>query len=245
MIRSDGRSPQQLRPIKITKDYIKYAEGSCLIQFGDTHVICTATVEESVPPFLKNSGTGWVTAEYGMLPRSCATRVVRDKASGRHQEIQRLIGRSLRSVVDMRLLGERTIKIDCDVIQADGGTRTAAITGGFVALVDALSRLKKKAWINSVPVSHYVAAISVGIRENTILLDLNFEEDSKADMDMNVVMLDSGDFVEIQGTAEGQPFSKGQADRLIELASQGIKELFSIQKNALNQWNSPPLSPRG
>ena len=233
MIRNDGRSPDKLRNIKVTKDFTKYAEGSCLIEFGDTRVVCTATVEESVPPFLKNSGTGWVTAEYGMLPRSCNTRVPREKTSGRNHEIQRLIGRALRGVVDMNRLGERTIKIDCDVIQADGGTRTASITGGFIALADSLVKIKKKALISQVPITNYVAAISVGILKGDLLLDLNFEEDSKADMDMNVVMLNNDHFVEIQGTAEGKSFSKSQADALLELAQKGIKELFTIQRNSL------------
>ena len=233
MIRNDGRSPDKLRNIKVTKDFTKYAEGSCLIEFGDTRVVCTATVEENVPPFLKNSGTGWVTAEYGMLPRSCNTRVPREKTSGRNHEIQRLIGRALRGVVDMNRLGERTIKIDCDVIQADGGTRTASITGGFIALADSLVKIKKRALISQVPITNYVAAISVGILKGDLLLDLNFEEDSKADMDMNVVMLNNDHFVEIQGTAEGRSFSKSQADALLELAQKGIKELFTIQKNSL------------
>ncbi len=237
MTRNDGRAPDKLRPIKITKNYTKYAEGSCLIEFGDTRVICTASVEEAVPPFLKGSGSGWVTAEYGMLPRSCSTRVAREKStSGRSQEIQRLVGRSLRSVIDMNLMGERTVKIDCDVIQADGGTRTASITGGFVALVDAFVKLNRLGVLTGVPVNSYVAAVSVGILKETLLLDLNFEEDSKADADMNIVMLKSGDFVEIQGTAEGKPFSKTQADGLINLAQKGIRELFEVQKSVLANW---------
>ena len=208
-----------------------------MIEFGDTRVICTASVEEAVPPFLKGTATGWVTAEYGMLPRSCSTRVAREKSSsGRSQEIQRLVGRSLRSVVDMNLMGERTIKIDCDVIQADGGTRTASITGGFVALVDAFVKLNRLGVLTGVPVNSYVAAVSVGILKETLLLDLNFEEDSKADADMNIVMLKSGDFVEIQGTAEGKPFSKTQADGLISLAQKGIRELFEVQKCVLTNW---------
>jgi ribonuclease PH len=234
MTRNDGRADNKLRPVKFTKDYTKYAEGSCLVEFGDTRVICTATIEENVPPFLKNSGTGWVTAEYGMLPRSCETRIARDKPSGRRFEIQRLIGRSLRSVIDMKMLGERTVKIDCDVIQADGGTRTAAITGGFVALADALLDLKKQGVFSRVPLRDYVAAISVGIHGNDLLLDLNYAEDSKAEMDMNVVMLGSGNFVEIQGTAEGEPFSKSQADQCLELARKGIEDLIVLQKQTLN-----------
>ncbi len=235
MPRIDGRTPNQLRKIKVTKNYTKYAEGSCLIEFGDTRVLCTATVEEGVPTFLKNSGTGWVTAEYGMLPRSSTTRIPRerDKTSGRTHEIQRLIGRSLRAVVDMAKLGERTIKIDCDVIQADGGTRTASITGGFIALAEALIKIKKDGKIEEVPMNDYIAAVSVGIYNGQILLDLNYEEDSKAEMDMNVVMVGCGDFVEIQGTAERKPFSKAQADELLKLAKKGIYQLFEIQKKNL------------
>jgi ribonuclease PH len=236
MSRPDGRRNNQLRKIKVTKNYIKHPEGSCLIEFGDTKVICTASVEEGVPPHLKGSGNGWVTAEYGMLPRSVNTRIRRDKAatSGRTQEIQRLIGRSLRAVVDMTKLGERTIKIDCDVIQADGGTRTASITGGFVALGLALSKMKKENTIEEIPLRDYVAAISVGVSKGQPVLDLNYEEDSKAEMDMNVVMVGAGEFVEIQGTAEGKPFSKTQSDKLLTLAQKGIKELFLIQRKHLN-----------
>jgi len=233
MARIDGRNPNQLREVKITKDYMKHAEGSCLIEFGETRVICTATVEENVPPFLVNSQTGWVTAEYGMLPRSCNTRIRRDKMSGRTQEIQRLIGRSLRSVVNMKTLGERTIKIDCDVIQADGGTRTASITGGYIALYLALLKIKNQGKIKKMPLNDFVAAISVGIFKDDLLLDLNYEEDSKAEMDMNVVMVGQGNFVEVQGTAEGQPFSKDQMDELMELARGGIEELIIIQKQNL------------
>jgi len=233
MQRKDGRSPDKLRKVKITKNFTKYAEGSCLIEFGDTRVICTASVEEHVPPFLKNSGTGWVTAEYGMLPRSCESRIQRDRPSGRKYEIQRLIGRALRSVIDMKKIGERTIKIDCDVIQADGGTRTAAITGGFVALVDAILKIKKESRITSIPISNYVAAVSVGIYNNELLLDLNYEEDSNAAMDMNIVMLDNEEFVEVQGTAEGQTFSKPQIDKLLVLADGGIKKLIELQKEVL------------
>lgn len=242
MLRPDNRGADQLRKVKVTQNYTKYAEGSCLIEFGDTRVICTASVEDSVPPFLRNSGTGWVTAEYGMLPRSCDTRLSREKAagSGRTFEIQRLIGRALRGVVDMKKIGERTIKIDCDVIQADGGTRTAAITGGFIALGDALLKLKKRGLLSSIPLIDYVAAVSVGILEGKQLLDLSYAEDSKADMDMNVVMVGKGSFVEIQGTAEGKTFSKQEVDQLLVLAEKGIKELFVIQKAAL-----PQLSPAG
>ena len=189
MKRNDGRTSDQLRPIKVTKDYIKHAEGSCLIEFGETRVICTASVEDNVPPFLRNSGKGWVTAEYGMLPRSCTTRLRRDKAagSGRTQEIQRLIGRSLRGIINLDKLGERTIKIDCDVVQADGGTRTASITGGFIALALALKKIKKEGLIKDIPLIDFVAAISAGIYGNDLLLDLNYKEDSNAEMDMNVL----------------------------------------------------------
>lgn len=235
MTRIDGRGSDKLREIKITKDYIKHAEGSCLIECGETRVICTASVEENVPPFLKNTGTGWVTAEYGMLPRSCATRIQREKTSGRTMEIQRLIGRSLRAVIDTKKLGERTVKIDCDVIQADGGTRTTSITGGFIALGLALMKIKKARLISQIPLTDYVAAVSVGIFQEKLLLDLNYEEDSKADMDMNVVMVGQGKFVEIQGTAEHNPFSKHQMDQLLELAKGGIEELFKIQKEHL-KW---------
>jgi len=238
MKRSEGRSSNELRKVKVTKNYTKHAEGSCLIEFGDTRVICTASVEESVPPFLRNTGTGWVTAEYGMLPRSTNTRIRRDKAanSGRTQEIQRLIGRSLRGVVNMDQLGERTIKIDCDVIQADGGTRTASITGGFIALVLALKKIQKEGLIKKVPVTDYVAAISVGIYKDDLLLDLDYEEDSNAEMDMNVVMVSGGKFIEVQGTAEGKAFSKNEMDQLLELAKDGVKELIAIQKKNVGQW---------
>jgi len=238
MKRSEGRSSNELRKVKVTKNYTKHAEGSCLIEFGDTRVICTASVEESVPPFLRNTGTGWVTAEYGMLPRSTNTRIRRDKAanSGRTQEIQRLIGRSLRGVVNRDQLGERTIKIDCDVIQADGGTRTASITGGFIALVLALKKIQKEGLIKKVPVTDYVAAISVGIYKDDLLLDLDYEEDSNAEMDMNVVMVSGGKFIEVQGTAEGKAFSKNEMDQLLDLAKDGIKELIAIQKKNVGQW---------
>lgn len=234
MIRHDGRGLDKLRKIKITRNYLKYAEGSCLIEFGETKVVCSATVEEMVPLFLRNSGTGWITAEYGMLPRSCQSRVGRDKNSGRTFEIQRLIGRSLRSAIDLKKLGERTLKIDCDVIQADGGTRTASITGGFVALADAMIKIKKDGLVDRIPIRDYVAAVSVGIKDDEFLLDLNYNEDSKIDMDMNIVMLGSGKIVEIQGTAEGKPFSKNQLDHLLKLAQKGIEDLIEIQKKTLN-----------
>jgi ribonuclease PH len=233
MTRPDGRRPDQLRRIKVTKNYLKHAEGSCLIEFGETKVICSASVEEGVPPFLKGSGKGWVTAEYGMLPRSCTSRIRREKASGRTEEIQRLIGRSLRSVVEMDKLGERTIKIDCDVLQGDGGTRTASITGGFIALADAILWMKKKNLFEGVPLKDYVAAISVGVFQGKPVLDLNYAEDSKADVDMNVVMVGAGEFVEVQGTGEGGTFSKSQADALLKLAQKGIQELILVQKKAL------------
>ncbi len=238
MKRNDGRLPDELRKIKITKDYTKHAEGACLIEFGETRVICTASVEENVPPFLRNTGQGWVTAEYGMLPRSCTTRMRRDKAanSGRTQEIQRLIGRSLRGVVDLGKLGERTVKIDCDVIQADGGTRTAAITGGFICLVLALKKIKKMGHIKNIPIKDYIAAISVGIYKENLLLDLDYTEDSDAQMDMNVVMVGKGKFIEVQGTAEGAAFSKNELDELLDLAKKGIKDLIAIQKKCVGQW---------
>jgi len=233
VIRSDGRGQDKLRKVAITRDYIKYAEGSCLIELGNTRVICTATVEESVPPFLKGSGTSWVTAEYGMLPRSCKTRIQRGKDSGRSYEIQRLIGRSLRAITDMNQFGERTIWIDCDVIQADGGTRTASITGSFIALVDALHKLKKGGFITKMPIRDFVAATSVGILGANLLLDLTYEEDSKAEVDMNIVMTGKGEFIEIQGTSERKTFNKEQMDKLLTLAKKGIEELIDVQRNLL------------
>lgn len=236
-MREDGRNYNELRPVKITRHYIKYAEGSVLIETGDTKVICTATVEEKVPPFKKDTGEGWITAEYSMLPRSTQTRNPRDisklKQSSRSQEIQRLIGRSLRNVVDLKLLGERQITIDCDVIQADGGTRTASITGAFVALVDACRKLMDDGIINENPVRDYVAATSVGIVNGRILLDLCYSEDSHADVDMNVVMTGTGEFIEIQATGEQTSFTKAQLDELLELASGGITRLINIQKQVL------------
>jgi len=230
MVRLDGRGLDKIRKVTITRNYIKYPEGSCLIELGNTKVICTASVEETVPPFLRNSGTGWVTAEYGMLPRSCGSRIQRGKDSGRTYEIQRLIGRSLRSVTEMKYLGERTIWVDCDVIQGDGGTRTASITGSFVALVDALQKLKKDGKIDRVPVQDYIAATSVGILNDNMILDLCYEEDSKAEVDMNVIMTGKGEFIEVQGTAERKPFSKEKMDIMLDLAKKGIEELFSIQR---------------
>jgi ribonuclease PH len=237
MKRSDGRGPQTLRPVKITRNYLKHAEGSVLIEMGDTKVICTASVEERVPPFLRNTGKGWVTAEYSMLPRSTHTRTTRDsttgRASGRSYEIQRLIGRSLRSVTDLRGFGERSVWIDCDVIQADGGTRAASITGAYVALVDAFRKMVKDGLIERAPIKDSVAAISVGKVDGTVLLDLNYEEDSKAEVDMNVVMTGQGKFVEIQGTAEEEAFTKKEMDGLTRLAQKGIGELTKIQKKSL------------
>jgi len=233
MRRSDNRKDNQLRKVVMKKNYVRNALGSCLISFGKTRVLCAATVEESVPPFLKNSGTGWVTAEYGMLPASCSDRIRRNNPSGRIYEIQRLIGRSLRSAVDMALLGERTVRIDCDVIDADGGTRTAAVTGGFVALALALKDLKQRQVLSRIPLRDYVAAVSVGLMGNRMLLDLKYDEDVRADMDMNVVMRGSNQLVEVQGTAEGQTFSRSQCDRLISLAQKGIRELIRMQKSAV------------
>ena len=239
MNRSDGRSANELRPVKITRNFTKYAEGSVLIEVGETKVICTATVEEKVPPFLKGEGKGWVTAEYSMLPRSAPVRIIRESArgriSGRTHEIQRLVGRALRSVVNLEALGERTVFIDCDVIQADGGTRTASITGSFVALIDALNKLVEHKNISEIPVHEYLAAISVGKVGDEILLDLAYDEDSKAEVDMNVVMTATGKFVEVQGTAEGSPFSGPEFEALLESARKGIGELVSIQKQVLGK----------
>ncbi len=233
MARSDGRKPDQMRKINITRPFNKYAEGSCLIELGNTKVICTASIEESVPPFLKGSGNGWVTAEYGMLPRSCLTRIPRNKDSGRTFEIQRLVGRSLRAVTDMKSIGERSIWIDCDVLQGDGGTRTASITGSFIALADALNKLKKDGIIRNVPLRDFVAATSVGIVGGEMMLDLAYVEDSKADVDMNVVMTSGGEFIEIQGTAEKKTFGKGEMDKLLKLAEDGISGLIDLQRSLL------------
>jgi ribonuclease PH len=237
MMRSDGRKPKQLRLIKITRNYIKTADGSVLIEMGDTKVICTAKLEERVPPFLRNSGKGWITAEYGMLPGSSQARIGREssrgKVGGRTHEIQRLIGRSLRAITDLASLGERTVWIDCDVIQADGGTRTASITGAYVSLYEAIRSWQTRGIIAQEVIKDSVAAVSIGIVDGKILLDLCYEEDSKADVDMNFVMTGSGKFVEIQGTAESAPFSKKQMDKMSEIAEQGIKELLRAQKQAL------------
>jgi ribonuclease PH len=233
MQRSDGRGLDKLRKVTITRNYLKYAEGSCLIELGNTRVICSASVEESVPPFLKGSGTGWVTAEYGMLPRSCQSRIPRGKDSGRTYEIQRLVGRSLRAVTEMKEWGERTIWIDCDVIQGDGGTRTASITGSFIALADALRKMKKDGLLGRIPIKDFVAATSVGILNGGIILDLAYEEDSKAEVDMNIVMTGKGEFIEIQGTAERKTFNLEQMNSLLALATKGISELVDIQRSLL------------
>ncbi len=234
-MRPDKRKNRELRPVKIKKNFNKYAEGSALIELGDTKVICTASIEEKVPSFLRNKGKGWITAEYGMLPRSVSERIIREasrgKIAGRTHEIQRLIGRSLRSVVDLDLLGERTLWIDCDVIQADGGTRTAAITGAFIALVEALKKLHREKTIERFPVKDWVAATSVGIKDGELMLDLSYREDSSAEVDMNVVMTGRGKFIEIQGTAERHPFALSDMEKLVNLARQGIKKLISIQKS--------------
>lgn len=234
-MRTDKRNPDDLREVKIEIETNLYAEGSAIIHMGETKVLCTATVEETVPPFLRDTGTGWVTAEYSMLPRSTRERMRRDsvrgKIGGRSHEIQRLIGRVLRSVVDFEVLGEKSIIIDCDVLQADGGTRTASITGAFVALKLAINKLKKEGLIENDPLLDYVAAVSVGIVDGDVLLDLNYEEDSTADVDMNIAMTGSGKFVEIQGTAEEHPFDSKQLSGLLEYAAKGIKELISLQSD--------------
>ncbi len=235
--RPDGRVSQQMRKVSLTRGVMKFAEASCLVEWGDTKVLCSATVEEKVPPFLRNSGTGWITAEYGMLPRSSNRRIeresIRGRVGGRTQEIQRLIGRSLRTVVDLAKLGERSVIIDCDVMQADGGTRCAAITGGFVALVDALRHLRKQQLLTSLPVRDFVAAASVGIVRGRAVLDLNYAEDSTAEVDMNIVMTGRGGFVELQGTAEREPFDEKQLAQLLALARWAMRRLVALQQHAL------------
>jgi ribonuclease PH len=235
--RRSGRHADQLRPLRIARRYTKHAEGSVLIEAGDTHVVCTATVEDGVPGFLKGKGRGWLTAEYGMLPRATNTRTRREsvdgRQSGRTQEIQRLIGRSLRAVTDLAAIGERTIKIDCDVLQADGGTRCASITGACVALADALAWCGDRAFVANNALTDFVAAVSVGIVDGTALIDLDYAEDSACDTDMNVVMTGAGGFVELQGTAEGRPFTREQMTSLVALAEQGIRQLIEVQKAAL------------
>ena len=236
-MRPSGRKAEELRAIRITRGYTRHAEGSVLVEFGDTRVLCTASVEARVPGFLRDKGRGWVTAEYGMLPRATHTRgdreASRGKQSGRTQEIQRLIGRALRAVIDMSALGENTIHIDCDVLQADGGTRTAAITGAFVAVHDALEWMRGKRMIAALPVKDFVAAVSVGIYQGEAVLDLDYPEDSACDTDMNVVMTGGGRFVEVQGTAEGEAFARADLDRLLALAGRGIAELVAHQRRAL------------
>ena len=235
--RPSGRAPDQLRPVSIERHYTCHAEGSVLIACGNTKVLCNASVEDRVPPFLRGSGKGWVTAEYGMLPRATGTRSAREaargKQGGRTLEIQRLIGRSLRAVVDLQALGERTITLDCDVLQADGGTRTASITGAYVALVDAVQTLKERKALKRDPIHGAVAAVSVGIFENTPVLDLDYPEDSNAETDMNIVMNDGGGFIEVQGTAEGHAFRRDELDSLLKLAQSGISELLKAQSSAL------------
>ena len=239
MIRIDGRKFDQIRDVKITRNFTKYAEGSVLIEMGETKVLCTASIEEKVPPFLRNTGTGWINAEYSMLPRSTQQRKVRDsskgKIDGRSQEIQRLIGRAIRSVVDLNKLGERTIWMDCDVIQADGGTRTASITGAFVAVAEAIYKLYKDGLIKKMPIENFVSAISVGIVNDQCLLDICYEEDSHAQVDMNIIMTDKCEFVEVQGTGEERPFSRKDLNKLLELGEKGNKELIKIQRKALGE----------
>ncbi|MDI6907679.1 MAG: ribonuclease PH [Thermoanaerobacterales bacterium] len=239
MTRIDGREPGELRPVKMVRHYNKYAEGSVLIEMGDTRVICTASVDDKVPPFLKGTGKGWVTAEYGMLPRATEVRTLREAAKGRQGgrtlEIQRLIGRSLRAVVDLEALGERTIHLDCDVIQADGGTRTASITGAFVALTDACQKLVQAGVRPALPIKDFVAAVSVGMVDGEACLDLCYAEDSAATVDMNVVMTGGGRFVEVQGTGEEATFDRAEMDRLLELAKKGIAELVRYQKDVLGE----------
>jgi len=237
MMRPSGRRPDELRQIRITRGYARHAEGSALVEFGETRVLCTATVDERVPPFLKDRNQGWVTAEYGMLPRATHTRTEREasrgRQSGRTLEIQRLIGRGLRAATDLPKLGPRTIQVDCDVLQADGGTRTASITGSFVALHDAVSTLAARGLVATSPLRDFVAAVSVGVYHGVPVLDLDYAEDSACDTDMNVVMTGAGRFVEVQGTAEGQPFTRAEIDALLALAERGIGELIGIQRSAL------------
>lgn len=238
-MRPDGRRADEMRPVTIQRDFLRHAEGSVLITVGETRVICTASVEDRVPPFLRETGQGWVTAEYGMLPRSTKTRTPREvsagRPSGRTFEIQRLVGRSLRGVTDLAALGERTIWIDCDVIQADGGTRTAAITGAFLALADALHALRENGRIAGLPLKDFVAATSIGVVEGEVVLDLCYAEDSIADVDMNVVMTGAGKYIEIQGTAEESPFDRSQLDAMLQLARTGIRELIAIQRKLLGE----------
>ena len=235
MTRHDGRMPGDLRPVRLTRRYTRHAEGAVLVEVGDTRVICTASVEDRVPPFLRGSGQGWVTAEYGMLPRATSTRTGREagRTGGRTHEIQRLVGRSLRAVVQLTQLGERTITVDCDVIQADGGTRTAAITGGYVALADAIQQLREGGRLLAEPLRDLVAATSVGVVAGTPVVDLDYVEDSTAEVDMNVVMTGAGEFVEVQGTAEQAPFGRPRLDAMLALAERGIRDLVALQRRAL------------
>jgi ribonuclease PH len=242
MARPSGRAADELRAVRFTRGFTKHAEGSVLVEFGDTRVLCTASIEDSVPAFLRGKGQGWVTAEYGMLPRSTHTRSAREaargKQSGRTQEIQRLIGRSLRGVVDLQALGERTITIDCDVLQADGGTRTASVTGGFVALAEACEALARRGTVRANPIHGQVAAVSVGIVGGSAVLDLDYAEDSEAETDMNVVMNNGGGFVEVQGTAEGHAFRRHELDALLDLAAEGLGRLFALQAQTLYPGSS-------
>ena len=236
-MRSSGRKKEQIRPVKITRNFTTYAEGSVLIEVGDTKVLCNVSIEDKVPPFLKGSGEGWITAEYNMLPRATGTRKVRDiarlKIDGRTMEIQRLIGRALRSVVDLKALGEKTLWVDCDVIQADGGTRTTSITGAFIAMVDAVNKLHKEKPFKVYPIRNFVAATSVGIVNNEKIIDLCYEEDSNAKVDMNVIVTDEGEFVEVQGTGEEAPMKRSELNELLDLGEKGIKQMIALQKNAL------------
>jgi len=238
-MRPSGRAPDELRSIRLTRSFTKHAEGSVLVEFGDTRVICTASVDSGVPSFLRGSGQGWVTAEYGMLPRSTGSRMGREaargKQGGRTMEIQRLIGRSLRAVLDLKVLGENTITVDCDVIQADGGTRTASITGGYVALADAIDHMLRKGMIKKSPLRGQLASVSVGIHEGHAVLDLDYAEDCKAETDMNVVMNEGGDFIEVQGTAEGHPFSMDELTTMLDYARRGIAELIEHQRAVLEK----------
>jgi ribonuclease PH len=247
-VRADGRQPDELRPVRFTRHFNKYAEGSVLIEVGDTKVICTASVEEGVPPFRRDSGEGWLTAEYAMLPRSTGTRNPRESArgriGGRTHEIQRLIGRSLRAVVDFQRLGQRTVWIDCDVIQADGGTRTASITGSFIAVFDALEHLRAQGVIPEVPLSDYVAATSVGIVAEQPLLDLSYQEDSACEVDMNIVMTGAGRLIEVQGTAEHHPFAREDLDQLLNLATHGVDQLIALQRSLIGEDRFAPHAPR-
>jgi ribonuclease PH len=248
-VRADGRQADELRPVQIMRHFSKHAEGSVLIEVGDTKVICTASVEEGVPPFRRASGEGWLTSEYAMLPRATGTRSPREAArgriGGRTHEIQRLIGRSLRAVMDFQLLGPRTIWVDCDVIQADGGTRTASITGGFIAVFDALEHLRRNGTITGIPLWDFVAATSVGIVAGQPLLDLSYEEDSACQVDMNIVMTGREQFIEVQGTAEDQPFTRAELDQLLDLASHGIRQLIQLQRNLIGEDRFAPTPHPG